>query len=723
MAMRRLLQLQSEPFHSSVKLARSARALSRSQALEASQVPGIDTLMVANRGEIACRVMRTCQKLGIETVAVYSEADADSMHVRMADQKFLLGPAPTTESYLRMDKLLEAVDATGTNAVHPGYGFLSENSAFSEALEDKGVKFLGPRKLAIEVMGDKKNSKDKAEAAGVSVIPGCPDIVRDVEHAKEIANDIGYPVMIKAVHGGGGKGMRPAWNDGDLEEGYTLSKGEAKAFGNDDLLVEKFIDEPRHIEIQVLGDQHGNYVYLNERECSIQRRNQKVVEEAPSTFLDPETRRAMGEQAVALARAVDYESAGTVEFLVDSDKNFYFLEMNTRLQVEHPITECITGVDLVEQMIRVAAGQPLSITQDDIGIDGWAVEARVYAEDSVNYMPSIGQLTTYREPVASNPEAEWPDVRIDTGVEESSEISMYYDPMICKLITYGKDRAHALSLMENALDTYVIEGVQHNVPLIRDIIKQPRFIEGDTSTKFLEEVYPDRFQGYALNKSEQHKLVAAAAFMHAVRAMRDQELENIAYGPESRDLPSTLAVAFRDTVNDTEDKIFEAKLSVSGVGLQVSIDGEAPVAVSSAWTPGSLLWEGSVGDDTATIQTLSRDGQKHKMVFCGTEFQVAVRDARHQKYFEHFLEVSDEVNADHVASPMPGVVISVAVQPGDPVVAGQAIAVVEAMKMQNSLLSPREGIIKAVHFTAGDKVGDDEVIIELEQEETADADA
>lgn len=702
------------------------RGLATSRLACASQIPGIDTLLVANRGEIACRVMRTCKKLGIETVAVYSDADADGLHVRLADKSYRLGPAPSAESYLRSDKILEAISEHNVDAVHPGYGFLSENADFSRALEKIGVKFLGPKEHAITVMGDKKNSRIVAEEAGVNQIPGDNTIVESPEQAVGIAQKFGYPVMVKAVHGGGGKGMRAAYSDEEVVEAYHICKGEAVAFGNQDLMVRKYLDgSPRHIEIQVLADQHGNAVYLNERECSIQRRNQKVVEEAPSSFVTPELRKEMGEQSVALALACGYESAGTVEFLVDDNRDFYFLEMNTRLQVEHPITECITGVDLVEQMIRVAAGLPLSITQDDIGINGHAIETRVYAEDSVNYMPSIGQLTTYVEPTPSKegpwiarstPREDWPDVRVDSGVVESSMISIYYDPMISKLITYGEDREHAISLMENALDQYVIQGVQHNIPLLRDIMRQPRFVSGDTTTTFLPEVYPDRFQGYELSTDEDHQLVATAAYMFAVHNARDQRLFNLDYHPNSGAFISSLVVSY-------DGKEFPVEISMEnedGQVLQVLIDGAEPVSVESNWTPGQLIFNGTVDGTETVIQSLGRDGQKQQLVFCGSEIEVAVRDASSQAYFKHFLEFEEEVNTDVISTPMPGVVISTNVQPGDSVVMGQTVAVVEAMKMQNSLVAPRDGVIKAVYFEADDKVGDDAIIVELEKPENED---
>uniref|UniRef100_A0A673GGE8 Propionyl-CoA carboxylase alpha chain, mitochondrial n=1 Tax=Sinocyclocheilus rhinocerous TaxID=307959 RepID=A0A673GGE8_9TELE len=474
-----------------------------------------DKILIANRGEIACRVIKTCKKMGIKTVAVHSDVDSSAVHVKMADEAVCVGPAPTSKSYLNMDAIMNAIKQTGAQAVHPGYGFLSENKEFAKRLEAEGVTFIGPDTHAIQAMGDKIESKLIAKAAKVNTIPGfdgvslCPSLE-------------GYPVMIKASAGGGGKGMRIAWNDEETREGFRFSSQEAaSSFGDDRLLIEKFIDNPRHIEIQVLADKHGNALWLNERECSIQRRNQKVVEEAPSTFLDPDTRRAMGEQAVSLAKAVKYSSAGTVEFLVDTKKNFYFLEMNTRLQVEHPITECITGLDLVQQMILIAKGYKLQQKQSDIPINGWAIESRVYAEDPYKSfgLPSIGRLSQYQEPL------DLPNVRVDSGIQEGSDISIYYDPMISKLVTYGKTREEALKKMEEALDNYVIRGVTHNIPLLREIIVHPRFVSGDISTKFLPEVYPDGFKGHMLTAGERRELLATAAALYVAVEIDGEKVE------------------------------------------------------------------------------------------------------------------------------------------------------------------------------------------------------
>ncbi|XP_065448397.1 propionyl-CoA carboxylase alpha chain, mitochondrial isoform X2 [Chrysemys picta bellii] len=479
-----------------------------------------EKLLIANRGEIACRVIKTCKKMGIKTVAIHSDVDSSAVHVKMADEAVCVGPAPTSKSYLNMDAIMEAIKKTRAQAVHPGYGFLSENKEFARRLASEGVTFIGPDTHAIQAMGDKIESKLLAKNAKVNTIPGFDGVVKDADEAVRIAREIGYPVMIKASAGGGGKGMRIAWDDEETREGFRFSSQEAaSSFGDDRLLIEKFIDNPRHIEIQVLADKHDNALWLNERECSIQRRNQKVVEEAPSTFLDAETRRAMGEQAVALAKAVKYSSAGTVEFLVDTKKNFYFLEMNTRLQVEHPITECITGLDLVQEMIRVAKGYPLRHKQADIPINGWAVECRVYAEDPYKSfgLPSIGRLSQYQEPLHVS------NVRVDSGIQEGSDISIYYDPMISKLITYGSDRAEALQRMEEALDNYVIRGVTHNIALLREVIIHPRFVRGDVSTKFLPDVYPDGFQGHKLTDLEKRELLAIAASLYMAEQLRSQQ--------------------------------------------------------------------------------------------------------------------------------------------------------------------------------------------------------
>uniref|UniRef100_A0A673GD71 Propionyl-CoA carboxylase alpha chain, mitochondrial n=1 Tax=Sinocyclocheilus rhinocerous TaxID=307959 RepID=A0A673GD71_9TELE len=606
-----------------------------------------DKILIANRGEIACRVIKTCKKMGIKTVAVHSDVDSSAVHVKMADEAVCVGPAPTSKSYLNMDAIMNAIKQTGAQAVHPGYGFLSENKEFAKRLEAEGVTFIGPDTHAIQAMGDKIESKLIAKAAKVNTIPGFDGVVKDAEEAVKIAGEIGYPVMIKASAGGGGKGMRIAWNDEETREGFRFSSQEAaSSFGDDRLLIEKFIDNPRHIEIQVLADKHGNALWLNERECSIQRRNQKVVEEAPSTFLDPDTRRAMGEQAVSLAKAVKYSSAGTVEFLVDTKKNFYFLEMNTRLQVEHPITECITGLDLVQQMILIAKGYKLQQKQSDIPINGWAIESRVYAEDPYKSfgLPSIGRLSQYQEPL------DLPNVRVDSGIQEGSDISIYYDPMISKLVTYGKTREEALKKMEEALDNYVIRGVTHNIPLLREIIVHPRFVSGDISTKFLPEVYPDGFKGHMLTAGERRELLATAAALY----------------------------------------------------VAVEIDGEK-VEVSGEWNLASALLPITINGKHRNLQ-----------VYKHTYFKLRVLSKLAAYLRKHMPEKIPEDTSSILRSPMPGSVVAVSVKPGDNVAEGQEICVIEAMKMQNSMTAAKTAKVKSVHCKAGDTVGEGDLLVELE---------
>uniref|UniRef100_A0A673ZTQ7 Propionyl-CoA carboxylase alpha chain, mitochondrial n=1 Tax=Salmo trutta TaxID=8032 RepID=A0A673ZTQ7_SALTR len=619
-----------------------------------------DKILIANRGEIACRVMKTCKKMGIKTVAVHSDVDASAVHVKMADEAVCVGPAPTNKSYLNMDAIMDAIRKTGSQAVHPGYGFLSENKEFAKRLAAEDVVFIGPDTHAIHAMGDKIESKLLAKAANVNVIPGFDGVVED---AVKIAGEIGYPVMIKASAGGGGKGMRIAWNDDETREGFRLSSQEAaSSFGDDRLLIEKFVDNPRHIEIQVLADKHGNALWLNERECSIQRRNQKVVEEAPSTFLDPETRRAMGEQAVQLAKAVQYSSAGTVEFLVDSNKNFYFLEMNTRLQVEHPITECITGLDLVQQMIRVAKGFPLLHKQEDIPINGWAIESRVYAEDPYKSfgLPSIGRLSQYQEPI------NLPKVRVDSGIQEGSDISIYYDPMISKLVTYGATRAEALQRMEDALDNYVIRGVTHNIPLLREIITHPRFISGDITTNFLPEEYPEGFKGHQLTSEGRRELVATAAALYVSAQLRSQR--------------------------------FLVKVEVSG-----------------EWNLASALLPVTINRTPRVLQCLSRDaGGDITLQYLGTQFKVRVLSQLVSTLSAHMPEKVPEDTSSILRSPMPGSVVAVSVKPGDVVAEGQEICVIEAMKMQNSLIAAKAAKVKSVHCKAGETVGEGDLLVQLE---------
>ncbi|XP_075806342.1 propionyl-CoA carboxylase alpha chain, mitochondrial [Microtus pennsylvanicus] len=665
-----------------------------------------DKILIANRGEIACRVIKTCKKMGIKTVAIHSDVDASSVHVKMADEAVCVGPAPTSKSYLNMDAIMEAIRKTRAQAVHPGYGFLSENKEFARSLAAAGVTFIGPDTHAIQAMGDKIESKLLAKRAKVNTIPGFDGVVKDADEAVRIAREIGYPVMIKASAGGGGKGMRIAWDDEETRDGFRFSSQEAaSSFGDDRLLIEKFIDNPRHIEIQVLGDKHGNALWLNERECSIQRRNQKVVEEAPSIFLDQETRRAMGEQAVALAKAVQYSSAGTVEFLVDSQKNFYFLEMNTRLQVEHPVTECITGLDLVQEMIRVAKGYPLRHKQADIPLSGWAVECRVYAEDPYKSfgLPSIGRLSQYQEPI------HLPGVRVDSGIQPGSDISIYYDPMISKLITYGSDRAEALKRMEDALDNYVIRGVTHNIPLLREVIVNTRFVKGDISTKFLSDVYPDGFKGHILTQSERNQLLAIASSLFVASQLRARHFQEHSRVPVVRADVAKWELSIK--LQDAEHSVVA---SSNGSTFVVEVDG-SKLNVTSTWNLASPLLSVSVDGMQRTVQCLSREaGGSMSIQFLGTVYNVHILTKLAAELNKFMLEKVTEDTSSILRSPMPGVVVAISVKPGDTVAEGQEICVIEAMKMQNSMTAGKMGKVKSVHCKAGDTVGEGDLLVELE---------
>ncbi|XP_039477721.1 propionyl-CoA carboxylase alpha chain, mitochondrial [Oreochromis aureus] len=665
-----------------------------------------DKILIANRGEIACRVIKTCKKMGIQTVAVHSDVDSSAVHVKMADEAVCVGSAPTSKSYLNMDAIMDAIRVTGAQAVHPGYGFLSENKEFAKRLAAEGVAFIGPDTHAIQAMGDKIESKLIAKAAKVNTIPGFDGVVKTAEEAVKIAQEIGYPVMIKASAGGGGKGMRIAWNDEETREGFRFSSQEAaSSFGDDRLLIEKYIDNPRHIEIQVLADKHGNALWLNERECSIQRRNQKVVEEAPSTFLDPVTRRAMGEQAVQLAKAVQYSSAGTVEFLVDSKKNFYFLEMNTRLQVEHPITECITGLDLVEQMIRVAKGYQLQHTQDDIPINGWAIECRVYAEDPYKSfgLPSIGRLSQYQEPLDLD------KVRVDSGIQEGSDISIYYDPMISKLITYGATRAEALGRMEDALDNYVIRGVTHNIPLLREIITHPRFVSGHISTNFLPEVYPDGFKGHQLEADAKRELLASAAVLYITAELRSAKVLGT-----QRVASTPVECSHWELCVELGEERQDVEISKSGTVYTVEMDG-AKVEVWGALNLASPLLPLTINGTQRMLQCLSRDAAGVIVLqYLGTLFKVRVLSKLAAELNSYMPEKVSEDTSSILRSPMPGTVVAVSVKPGDTVAEGQEICVIEAMKMQNSLTAVKQAKVKSVHCKPGETVGEGDLLVELE---------
>ncbi len=662
-------------------------------------------ILIANRGEIACRVIKTARKMGIATVAVYSDADRNALHVEMADEAVHIGPAPANQSYIVIDKIMAAIAATGAEAVHPGYGFLSENRKFAEALEAAGVAFIGPPAGAIEAMGDKITSKKLAAEAGVSTVPGYMGLIADADEAVKISNEVGYPVMIKASAGGGGKGMRIAWNDQEAREGFQSSKNEAaNSFGDDRIFIEKFVTQPRHIEIQVLGDKHGNILYLNERECSIQRRNQKVVEEAPSPFLDAATRKAMGEQSVALARAVDYCSAGTVEFIVDGNRNFYFLEMNTRLQVEHPVTELITGIDLVEQMIRVAYGEKLALTQKDIGIKGWAMESRLYAEDPYRgFLPSIGRLTRYRPPAESVSETSV--VRNDTGVFEGGEISMYYDPMIAKLCSWGPDRGAAIEVMRTALDSFEVEGIGHNIPFLAAVMDHPKFIDGKMTTAFIAEEFPDGFNGVDLPEPVLRRLAAAAAAMFRVQEIRDARISGRMDNHE-REVGS-------DWVISLGGRDIKVVIAADKAGATVTFDDGKSHRITSNWVPGMPLAVLDV-DGKALVIKVDRAPSGYRMRHRGADLKVTVRTPRVFELAQHMIEKLPPDTSKLLLCPMPGLVVSVAVAEGDTVQDGQALCTVEAMKMENVLRAERKGVVTKINAKPGDSLKVDDVIMEFE---------
>ena len=663
-------------------------------------------ILIANRGEIACRVIKTARRMGIKTVAVFSDADRGALHVKLADEAVHIGPSPAAQSYIVIDRIMAAVRATGAEAVHPGYGFLSENRNFAAALEAAGVVFIGPPSAAIEQMGDKITSKKIAIAAGVSTVPGHMGLIADADEAVRIAGQIGYPVMIKASAGGGGKGMRIAHNDAEAREGFGSSKNEAAAsFGDDRIFIEKFVTQPRHIEIQVLADSHGNIVYLHERECSIQRRNQKVIEEAPSPFLDADTRRAMGEQACALARAVGYTSAGTVEFIVDGARNFYFLEMNTRLQVEHPVTELITGIDLVEQMIRVAAGEALPFAQADLKINGWAMESRLYAEDPYrNFLPSIGRLTRYRPPV-EGPTASAGIVRNDTGVFEGGEISMFYDPMIAKLCTWGPTRMAAIDEMRQALDAFEVEGIGHNLSFVAAVMDHPRFQAGDITTAFIAEEYPDGFKGAVLDDATLRRVAAATAAMNRVAEIRRTRISGTMDNHERRvgdDWSVTLQGA------DYAVKI-DADHNGSTVGFA---DGSA-LRVASDWTPGQPLARVKV-DDTVLVMKVAKISGGFRVRLRGADLKCHVRTPRQAELAKLMLEKAPPDTSKFLLCPMPGLIAQILVAVGDEVQEGQALATVEAMKMENILKAERNGVVKAIAAVVGGSLKVDDVIMEFE---------
>ena len=659
-----------------------------------------DKILVANRGEIACRVIKSARNMGIKSVAVYSDADSDALHVQMADEAIHIGPSASTQSYLLKDKILQACQDTGAQAVHPGYGFLAENAEFCNSLATAGIAFIGPKARAIEAMGDKITSKKLADDAGVNTIPGCADVLRDGEHAVKVANEIGYPVMLKATAGGGGKGMRTARNDEECRDGFERAANEARSsFGDDRIFAEKFIEEPRHIEIQIIADRHGNFVYLNERECSLQRRHQKVIEEAPSPFLDEVTRKKMGEQAIALARAVDYESAGTVEFIVDSQRNFYFLEMNTRLQVEHPVTELITGIDLVELMIRVADGEALPITQADVGINGWAIESRVYAEDPFcNFLPSTGRLVYYRPP------AEDEHVRVDTGVFEGGEVSMYYDPMIAKLITYGADREEATTHMRSALDRFIIRGVSSNLSFLSALMVHPRFVEGSMSTNMIGEEYPDGFSPADIPHENPALIISVAASMLRGHRDRAAQIDGQLSGHERR-VP-------QDWVVVMNNEHHPVSVVPANGGHDVDFDGKT-YAVRSHWEFGQPLFHGTINGEEVFVQ-VERVDQTYRLSHGGSQTDVMVLTPRVAELLQYMPVKAAPDMSKFLLSPMPGLLVSLAVTEGDTVNAGKELAVIEAMKMENALHAERDGIVARINYEVGANLAVGDKILELE---------
>jgi propionyl-CoA carboxylase alpha chain len=656
-------------------------------------------ILIANRGEIACRVIRTARRMGIATVALYSDADAHAPHVKLADEAVRLGPPPASESYLRGDLILAACRATGAEAVHPGYGFLSEREAFAKLLERNKIAFIGPPAKAIAAMGDKIESKRIAERAGVSVVPGFIGEIRDARHAAKIAKDIGYPVMMKASAGGGGKGMRLAHGEAELREGFDSVRREGKAsFGDDRILIEKFIAGPRHIEIQLVGDKHGNLVSLGERECSIQRRHQKVIEEAPSPFVTPEMRLAMGEQAVALGRAVGYFSAGTVEFIAGADRSFYFLEMNTRLQVEHPVTECVTGLDLVEAMIRIAAGEKLGFGSEDVRLDGWAIESRIYAEDPYrHFLPSTGRLVRYRPPAIRDGR------RVDDGVAEGSEISIFYDPMIAKLVTHGESREQAIDRQIDALDSFWIEGIDHNVDFLSALMQHPRFRAGKLTTGFIAEEYPDGFSGAPADVELLRDLAAIAAVAADALDRRACSISGQLNGPPS--LPEDRFVRLAGREHRIRIDPFEG-------GVLAIIDGTAPVEVIGSWQPGQSHFRGTVDGRRRVVQ-IARKGSQWLLATRGARHRIAVLPAHVAPLAAHMIEKVPPDLSQYLLCPMPGLLTALHVGVGDRVEAGQPLAVVEAMKMENVLRAQRAGVVAKVAAQPGESLAVHAVILEF----------
>ena len=667
-------------------------------------------ILIANRGEIACRVMKTAQKMGIKTVAVYSEADKEARHVQMADEAVCIGPAPSRESYLLMERIIQACKDTGAQAVHPGYGFLSENEQFAKRCEEEGIVFIGPKHQSIAAMGDKIASKKLALAAKVNTIPGHNEAIATTEEAVKIAQGIGYPVMIKASAGGGGKGLRVAFNDKEAAEGFAACKTEAmNSFGDDRIFIEKFVEGPRHIEIQVLGDSHGNVVYLNERDCSIQRRHQKVIEAAPSPFIDPETRKAMGEQAVALAKAVNYQSAGTVEFVVGKDKSFYFLEMNTRLQVEHPVTENITGIDLVEQMIRVAAGEKLTFDQKDIKLDGWSIECRINADDPFrNFLPSTGRLVKYRPP------EEVGGVRVDTGVYEGGEIPMFYDSMIAKLIVHGKNRAEAIEKMRSALNDFVIRGIHSNIPFQAALLQHPRFVSGDFTTGFIVEEYPAGFKTDSVQPSDSKRLVALAAFMRYRYLEHIKMIDGQLAGHEMT-IAKQFVVVTGSRVGSRENPIeipirVELKDSTYSVYID-DADGVSRYDIVSNWRPGEICLRATINGTSKVTAQVERRGGKYFLVLDGAQYECMVLSPLGAELQRRMPVKTPPDTSKLIMSPMPGLLTNISVKVGESVTAGQKLAAIEAMKMENTLTATQDGVVAEICANVGESLAVDQLII------------
>ena len=670
-------------------------------------------ILIANRGEIACRVMKTAKKMGIKTVAVYSEVDKEARHVQMADEAVCIGPAPSRESYLVMDRIIQACKDTGAEAVHPGYGFLSENEQFARRCEEEGIVFIGPKHQSIAAMGDKIASKKLALEAKVNTIPGFNEAIEKADDAVKIAQGIGYPVMIKASAGGGGKGLRVAANDKEAFEGFTACRTEAmNSFGDDRVFIEKFVEGPRHIEIQVLGDSHGNVVYLGERDCSIQRRHQKVIEEAPSPFIDPATRKAMGEQAVSLAKAVNYQSAGTVEFVVGKDKSFYFLEMNTRLQVEHPVTEGITGLDLVEQMIRIAAGEKLSFKQEDIKLDGWAMECRINADDPFrNFLPSTGRLVKYRPP------AEIDGVRVDTGVYEGGEIPMYYDSMIAKLIVHGKDRSEAIDKMRAALNDFVIRGIHSNIPFQAALLQHPRFVSGDFTTGFIAEEYPDGFKKDSVQPADPKRLAALAAFMRYRYLEHIKMIDGQLAGHEMTIAKKFVVVTGARVGSNENIKEIPIRVELKEGIYSVYIEEGGDVSrynIVSNWRPGQLCLRATINGTHKITAQVERKNVKYILVLDGAHFECMVLSQLGAELQRRMLVKVPPDTSKLVMSPMPGLLTNISVKVGETVTGGQKLAAIEAMKMENTLVAAQDGVVAEICAKVGESLAVDQLIIRFE---------